>query len=88
MLSIDLLIELYFKMLMFNLFLEVNIFECINNRNVIGICICMYGFFIINLLYLFFVKIFENINDLILEVVFRKLEKLLFLNYFIDKYIK
>lgn len=31
MLSIDLLIELYFKMLMFNLFLEVNIFECINN---------------------------------------------------------
>lgn len=45
-------------------------------------------FFIINLLYLFFVKIFENINDLILEVVFRKLEKLLFLNYFIDKYIK
>lgn len=45
-------------------------------------------FFIINLLYLFFVKIFEIINDLILEVVFRKLEKLLFLNYFIDKYIK
>lgn len=86
MLSIDLLIELYFKMLMFNLFLEVNIFECINNRNIIGIC--MYGFFIINLLYLFFVKIFEIINDLIFEVVFRKLEKLLFLNYFIDKYIK
>lgn len=45
-------------------------------------------FFIINLLYLFFVKIFEIINDLIFEVVFRKLEKLLFLNYFIDKYIK
>lgn len=44
MLSIDLLIELYFKMLMFNLFLEVNIFECINNWNIIGICICMYGF--------------------------------------------
>lgn len=44
MLSIDLLIELYFKMLMFNLFLEVNIFECINNRNIIGIFIFMYGF--------------------------------------------
>lgn len=44
MLSIDLLIELYFKMPMFNLFSEVNILECINNRNIIGTFIFMYGF--------------------------------------------
>lgn len=86
MLSIDLLIELCFKMPMFNLFSEVNILECINNRNIIGTC--MYGFFITNLLHSLFAKIPENTNDLILEVAFRKLEKLLSLNYFIDKYTK
>lgn len=73
---------------MFNLFSEVNILECINNRNIIGTCICMYGFFITNLLHLLFAKIPEITNDLIFEVAFRKLEKLPSLNYFIDKYIK
>lgn len=88
MLSIDLLIELYFKMPMFNLFSEVNILECINNRNIIGTCICIYGFFITNLLHSLFAKIPEITNDLIFEVAFRKLEKLPSLNYFIDKYTK
>lgn len=45
-------------------------------------------FFITNLLHSLFAKIPEITNDLILEVVFRKLEKLPSLNYFIDKYTK
>lgn len=80
MLSIDLLIELYFKMPMFNLFSEVNILECINNRNIIGTCICMYGFSLQICCIRSLPKIFE--------VAFRKLEKLPSLNYFIDKYTK
>lgn len=45
-------------------------------------------FFITNLLHSLFAKIPEITNDLILEVAFRKLEKLPSLNYFIDKYTK